>query len=345
MRTAKFGVYIGRFQPFHNAHNYVLHQALKQAHDVIVVLGSSYGPRTIKNPFNEIEREDMIRACLSEEENLRTHFVAVEDSAYNDNAWGMAVAEAVFTVTGQARDVVMIGHEKDASSFYLRMFPQWRYIEVGSVKASDGTEINATAIREHFFRAPARGVNISDVVPQPVDDFLFEFEETEHYKQLVREARFISAYKLSWAAAPYPPTFVCVDAVVVQQGHILLIQRSAEPGKGLWALPGGFLNQNERIDDATIRELREETRLKVPAPVLRGSVKATKVFDDPNRSLRGRTLTHATLFHLPPHGDGLPEVKGDDDAMDAKWWLITDVKRSMMFDDHMDIIKNMTARL
>jgi bifunctional NMN adenylyltransferase/nudix hydrolase len=337
-----FAVYIGRFQPFHNGHNYVLHQALRQGNDVIVVLGSSYGPRTIKNPFNEVEREDMIRACLSEEDNLRTHFVAVEDSAYNDHAWATDVVNAVDGVA-KGKKVVLVGHEKDASTFYLRMFPQWRYVDVGAMKTDDGVVVNATEIREQLFRfADGRGL---ETVPAPVVDFLREFRTTAAQRQLCREQAFIDTYRASWAAAPYPPTFFCVDAVVVQQGHILLIQRRAEPGKGLWALPGGFLNQNERIADATLRELVEETRLKVPARVLTGCIEAVRVFDAPDRSLRGRMLTHATLFHLPPHGDKLPEVKGDDDALDAKWWPLTDVKRSMLFDDHMDIIKNMTARL
>jgi bifunctional NMN adenylyltransferase/nudix hydrolase len=339
-----FAVYIGRFQPFHNGHNYVLHQALRQGNDVIVVLGSSYGPRTIKNPFNEVEREDMIRACLSEEDNLRTHFVAVEDSAYNDHAWATDVVNAVDGVA-KGKKVVLVGYEKDASTFYLRMFPQWRYVDVGAMKTDDGVVVNATAIRDQLFRNPLRGIVIDDVVPTAVNDFLYDFEENEAFKQLCHEASFIRKYRAAWADSPYPPTFFCVDAVVVQQGHILLIQRRAEPGKGLWALPGGFLNQNERIADATLRELVEETRLKVPARVLTGCIEAVRVFDAPDRSLRGRMLTHATLFHLPPHGDKLPEVKGDDDAMDAKWWPLTDVKRLMLFDDHMDIIKHLTARL
>lgn len=344
MFKSDFAVYIGRFQPFHNGHNYVLHQALRQGNDVIVVLGSSYGPRTIKNPFDEVEREDMIRACLSEEDNLRTHFVAVEDSAYNDHAWATDVVNAVDGVA-KGKKVVLVGHEKDASTFYLRMFPQWRYVDVGAMKTDNGVVVNATAIRDTFFRRGSVFVMHHEKLPTPVVDFLLDFKETEAHAQLCREQAFIDTYRASWAAAPYPPTFFCVDAIVVQQGHILLIQRRAEPGKGLWALPGGFLNQNERIADATIRELVEETRLKVPARVLTGCIEAVRVFDAPDRSLRGRMLTNATLFHLPPHGGKLPEVKGDDDALDAKWWPLTDVKRSMLFDDHMDIIKNMTARL
>ena len=123
----------------------------------------------------------------------------------------------------------------------------------------------------------------------------------------------------------------------------MLIQRGGFPGKGLWALPGGFLNDEEKILDAVIRELKEETRIKVPAAVLRGSIVAQKVFDDPHRSSRGRTIDHAFLFHL--HENGLPKVKGDDDAAFAKWIPLSEVKREMMFEDHFSIIENMTGLL
>jgi bifunctional NMN adenylyltransferase/nudix hydrolase len=123
---------------------------------------------------------------------------------------------------------------------------------------------------------------------------------------------------------------------VIQSGHILLIQRDAAPGEGLWALPGGFLEQKEYIEDGVFRELREETKLKVPLPVLKGSVKKTHVFDKPDRSLRGRTITHAYLIELAP--GKLPPVKGSDDARRAKWVPIAALDRKVMFEDHYHII-------
>ena len=142
---------------------------------------------------------------------------------------------------------------------------------------------------------------------------------------------------------PYAPTFLTCDAVVVQSGHVLLVKRGANPGKGLWALPGGFVNQNERIQDACMRELREETRLKVPLPVLHGSVKNKEVFDHPDRSLRGRTVTQAFYIELPP--GKLPQVKGGDDAASAKWVPLAFVREEEMYEDHYHILTHFLGDL
>ena len=129
-----------------------------------------------------------------------------------------------------------------------------------------------------------------------------------------------------------------VDAVVVQSGHILLVKRGDMPGKGQLALPGGFLNQNETMLDGAIRELKEETKIKVPVPVLKGSIKESKTFDAPNRSSRGRTITQAFFIDL---GVGeLPKVKGADDAEKAFWVPFNEVKQEKMFEDHFHIIDN-----
>lgn len=105
------------------------------------------------------------------------------------------------------------------------------------------------------------------------------------------------------------------------------------------------MNQDERLDAACIRELREETGLKLPEPVLRGSIKDRQVFDHPTRSLRGRTITHACLFNFPT-GE-LPRVKGSDDADKARWVPLNEFAqmRNVMFEDHFDIAYHFLGKL
>lgn len=334
-------IFIGRFQPPHRGHLDVLRHALSQASRVCILIGSTDRPRTIKDPFSYDERRQMILALLDEDERERVVIAPVQDSMYNDGDWLRWIQDAVASELGDTsgRRIGLIGHEKDASSYYLRMFPQWEFVETEATE-----DISATEIREQLF-AERNNSFVSWAVPAPVHEWLEAFRTRPEFAQLKSEAEFIAAYQKAWAAAPYPVTFVTVDALVVHSGHILLVRRRSEPGRGLWALPGGFVNQDERLEAACIRELREETGLKLPEPVLRGSIKDRQVFDHPQRSLRGRTITHAFLFHFPV-GE-LPRVKGGDDADKARWVPLNTFARmrDVMFEDHFDIAYHFLGKL
>lgn len=323
-------VFIGRFQPFHNGHKAVIEAALEQAKEVVVVVGSSFAARNIRNPFTFAERKAMIEAVFPSE---RVKVVPVSDFPYDDNKWVNAIQRIVDETVPHAKDVGLIGHSKDSTSYYLNIFPRWKnHVEVPNI---DG--INATDIRNVFLQ----GFTVSyeaDLLPQVVNNMITDFRYKASFAVLREEYQMVKRYKEAWKAAPFPPTFMTVDAVVIQSGHILLVKRGDMPGKGLWALPGGFLNQNETMLDGAIRELREETRIKVPVPVLKGSIKASKTFDAPNRSSRGRTITQAFLIDL---GVGeLPKVKGSDDAEEAFWVPFNEVRQEKLFEDHFHIIDN-----
>lgn len=246
-------------------------------------------------------------------------------------------------VPHRSPSIGLIGHSKDHSSYYLKLFPQW-----GSLGVENVGGLSSTPLREALFGVPSSGVaggldwlaSAAEVIPGPVRSQLADFCHTDSYREVQEEHAFVCRYRQGWAAAPYAPTFVTVDAVLVQSGHILLVERKARPGRGLWALPGGFVDPHERLVDACLRELREETRLKVPAPVLKGSIRSQQVFDDPNRSARGRTITHAFHIELEP-AESLPRVRGGDDARQAFWVPLADLDPAQMFEDHYFIIREM----
>ena len=341
-------VFIGRMQPPTNAHVANIKKALEVADFAIVGFGSAFQPRTIKNPFTFQERATMIRESLGLPfDSTKIDCIAVRDNMYNDTAWAAdvqsAVHAAVYTrallkgIDGPPK-IAIIGHKKDSSSFYLDMFPQWDFIEADVMP-----HVNATDIRVDYFNGAWPTTRMREHLPQPVMDFLSKFQCLADYNRLVDEFEHITAYKKAWSVAPYPPTFLTADAVVVKSAHVLMIKRKAAPGEGLWALPGGFVNQNETIEDAMIRELREETGLKVPVPVIRNSIKQRDVFDHPGRSLRGRTVTQAFFVDL---GTGpLDKVKGGDDAAKAKWLTLDEIRTmsDQIFEDHKDIIAKYTG--
>ena len=342
-------VFIGRFEPFHNGHASVARHALERAGKLICLIGSADTPRTIHNPWSASERAVMIRAALGDDAS-RVLTRPLRDHLYSESQWiagvQRAVAEMVRADGGpESPRIGLVGQDKDASSYYLREFPQWPLVDVRRTET-----LSATELRRYLFEADgesgAGGMRLLQAnVPGPVYEMLEAFRRNSPaYGQLVAEQRFIDTYRATWAKAPYPPTFVTTDAVVVHSGHVLLVRRRAEPGKGLWALPGGFVRQGETVLDGCLRELREETRLKLPAPVLRGSIKASHVFDHPDRSLRGRTITHAFHFEFPT-GE-LPPVKGGDDADKARWFPLADALEMgpQLFEDHLHIVHYFVGR-
>lgn len=340
-------VFIGRFEPFHNGHAFVARHALTRACKLIVLVGSAQTPRTLRNPWSASERSVMIRAALDDVGD-RLILSSIRDHLYNEAQWiagvQRAVADAMIAdgAPSSAR-VGLVGQDKDASSYYLAEFPQWPLVDVRRSET-----LSATDLRRYLFSAdalPGAMRMLQANLPQPVYEMLDAFRGTSPaYTQLVAEYRFIENYRAGWAKAPYPATFVTTDAVVVHSGHLLLVRRRAEPGKGLWALPGGFVQAGESILEGCLRELREETRLKLPLPVLRGSIKGNRVFDHPERSMRGRTITHAFHFDFP--SGELPIVKGGDDADKARWFPLSDAldMGTQLFEDHLHIIEFFVGR-
>lgn len=352
-RNYDFAVVIGRFQPFHFGHLRLVKEALARADKVIVLVGSSEAARSTRNPFTYKERESMIRqACVTGEVLDRVIVHPLPDSSYNEQAWIETVQMLVAQHTGSLAKprVVLVGNERDHTSYYLRLFPQWSYQGVPD------DLVNATAVRRVFFTEDAATAFAKDgflakTLPSTTVEALRQFHDTPTFRTLVDEASFYDGYRKEWGQGP----FVTVDSVVIQSGHVLMIQRGELPGKGQWALPGGFLNLTETLLDGAIRELGEETNLIGEAGVwryqcgnvstreLKGALKGQHTFDNPHRDVRGRVITTAFLFELP--AGSLPTVKAADDAAHAEWRPLSEVRADECYGDHFHIIRHMLAKL
>lgn len=403
----KLAVVIGRMQFLHTGHIHLFREAAKQADQLLVLVGSADKAPSPSNPFSYRDRERVILQALRDEgiEQYLSGNIAVKPLAddYREEQWQLNVMNAVSAYSDeqmpcsgyhiQDADVVLVGHEKDDSSYYLRSFPQWNFFN-----APNDRGLNATDFRKELFdQAPAvdptflprlyaifmamdktdgaklceeiqRQVsgsyflakhfdpNASKVTPMPdmthlklnspdsMHQFLEDYIRSPEYQNMRAESQRYRDDKFAWSMAPYPVTFVTTDAVVTHKSSILMIRRKFNPGRGLWALPGGFLGEKQWIRDSIIRELREETRIAVPNDDLLRIMQPIQVFDNPSRSLRGRSITHAARFNLDHLGlERRPKVRADDDAEAVRWFTFSEILKadSSLFEDHAEIIKRL----
>ena len=330
-------IYIGRFEPVHNGHMALLQRALASARSVIVVMGSAWQARSPKNPFTWHERADMMLGALTGPDRARVQVLPMRDY-YDEAVWVRAVRNGVAQMTPTDARIGLVGHFKDATSSYLGAFPGWELINVDRQG-----RIDATAIRDAYFGATPGTVrasldDLATQMPESTLGFLERFAQTTHYPALQEEWRMLRGYREAWSAAPYPPVFVTVDAVVRCQNHVLLIRRAHAPGKGQRAVPGGFIEQRETVWQSCLRELAEETHCTLPEARMRAALQSVAVFDHPDRSQRGRTITHAHYFDL---GDApFPAVRADDDAMQVEWVAVAKLAamEEEFFEDHFHML-------
>ena len=130
---------------------------------------------------------------------------------------------------------------------------------------------------------------------------------------------------------PPPKTpLLTVDCVVLNpRGEVLLIQRRNEPFKGHYALPGGFVDIGETVEDACRRELLEETGVKA------GRLRLVGVYSDPNRDPRGHTASVVFLTRVRS-----TKLEAGDDAASAQW--VANWRRLPLAFDHAKILADVT---
>ena len=313
----KAGIFIGRFQPVHQGHIHALGIAASQVAQLYIFVGSANQCRSIKNPWTFQERKNMLIKALHAQRIFNYEIVPLNDYQYSNTQWMSDVRSTIEHFTNEVP--TLFGHMKDGNN-YLKWFPDWKFKNIESTY-----NINATQVRAKMFES-----NDNDMPATVHADYKYYQGETDRFKDY-----------------PFPETlnFNCGDAILECQGHILLIKRKFAPGMGTWALPGGFRNQRETFLDCAIRELMEETNVRVPEKVLRGSIVKTELFDDPSRSFGIPRNTLAVYMRVNPDPDGsLPRANGADDAAECKWVPLTDALNSYdLYDDHKAIISKITG--
>lgn len=359
----KVYVYIGRFQMAHVGHEAVIKHAASKADRLVLLVGSSDLARDPKNPFTFSERKSVLEAMAqrivseqwSQGRSVKVDILPIHDYTYNNTKWLKEVQNQVLSVT-KSTDITLAGCRKDgdSSTFYLDFFPQWKQDFINEVAGSDvipsnnGTiksdvAISSTKLRNQYFSTK----QVPDNLPQETAEFLEKFKtrSSDILDNLVNEHNFVVRYKAEMnEKLPYNNIpFLTGDSLVVCAGHVLLVKRRTYPGKGLWALPGGFFDAwtDQTQTDTALRELKEETKIQVPFKTLKGSIVKVDEFGDFERSLRWRLITKCVYIKLD--GSTLPKVKGSDDAEKAFWVPLSEItkNRHMFFEDHYSIIDTM----
>lgn len=310
----KLGVIIGRFQvpSPHDGHKLLINTAIEQSDKVIVLIGSVNRSPSPRNPFSYQARK---QAILKEYPNVQCF--PLNDYMYNDSQWITDVVTTISKHKMPADKVTLFGHFKKGND-YLKWFPQYKNVNVQS-----NIQISGEVVRQQSVA----------YLPETVRD------DIEYYK---KEQALFSSY-------PFKETlnFNCADAVLECAGHILLIRRKFAPGRESWALPGGFKNSNETFLECALRELQEETNVRVPEKVLRGSIVNSKLFDNPNRSegIPRNTFAVHIVIDVDANGE-LPRANGRSDASETRWLAINDILNNMhIYSDHGDIISIMTGTM
>jgi len=135
----------------------------------------------------------------------------------------------------------------------------------------------------------------------------------------------------------YPRPAVTVDAAILVKQNInwfiLLIERKHDPFKGSYALPGGFVDEDETLETAIARELQEETNLKLD------NLQQFRAYSQPHRDPRGRTISVIFTSML----DAFPAAVAGDDAAAVQWFPL-DQLPELAF-DHSEIVNDIIANI
>ena len=205
MPPLDLAVFIGRFQPLHSGHIPAFQQGLERAPFLLAIVGSAFASRSRHNPFTWEERAALLVETLGADDRLSVQPLA--DSSGHVPDWVRGVRALVTNEWGRRRvaqsalpeqpRVGLLGYAKDASSYYLSLFPEWTFLSVPPRRF-----LSATDIREQIWGRPDQSLFEAKIsarrflesedaqadLPPATRRFLLEFLGTPDYATLTRAA-------------------------------------------------------------------------------------------------------------------------------------------------------------
>lgn len=333
-----------RAHPLHYGHLHLIRHGLEQAGHVLVALADAHQARTPRTPFTLAERQAVLVQSLSDAERARVHIVPLRNHptrAQRESSL-QRHAQALLHTLGWPDDspVRLLECAAHADDPQALQPVGWTRHTVPT-----GAPVRSEPLLDAWFDAAPAPTEptwqaLATDLPEASLAAMRALTASPIYLELADEWRMLRDYRQAWSSAPYPPVFVTVDTVITCGGRVLLIERGQAPGRGLLAVPGGFLDARDSTWQSALRELLEETGLCLSAPDAAARLRGQQVFDHPDRSQRGRTVTHA--FHIDLGEQSVPRVEAADDARAAQWVALSELAalEDRFHDDHFHMLNH-----
>lgn len=243
MKNYIYAVFIGRFQPFHKGHLHNIKKGLEIAHNIIIIIGSSYRAPSITNPFSFSIRKQMIIAdLLYVKINIkRIIIISAQDWIYNDKKWKEEIELKIKKYTKNKNSVIIIGHQKNNDNFYLKNF-EWKYIDFNNYR-----KLNATNFRKKFFSKNQINTKymISNSINKGSAKILKKFKSKPIFFVLKKEYIESEKNKKSYGTYKCKIQIVNNRILFVYRHKLLLIKYRNQINKKLWSLPKGKIKINK----------------------------------------------------------------------------------------------------
>jgi bifunctional NMN adenylyltransferase/nudix hydrolase len=318
-----FCVFIGRFQPFHKGHQHTVKIALQQSKKLIVVLGSYRLAPAPRVPWDACDRKKMILAAFEKAQHQRFLFVFVRDRLHCEDLWKQNILGEISKHTSTQQKIALIGHCKDSSSFYLKMFPNWDFIETNNYK-----NIHATDFRENFF-LQKNSLSLYKDIPDGTAKWLRKYQKTKSFQNI--KDQFL------WISKKRDQDVVICSAFVFCGRYILLVKRQTPLCQNLWSLPEIVSLGQESLLKLSLQAVQKETCFQWMEK-LESCYCAEAYFECAENSSLGRQRKYVFCYKWAD--PLLPEVFPGQEIKNVEWILLDDLylREHEMYSDTFQMI-------
>ena len=337
MESFDVTVFIGRFQPIHLGHLHTIRLALNNSRLLFIIMGSYKSARSIRQPWSVEERIKFIQKCLTKEEKKRIVFLPIRDRLYSEIVWTQNIIHEVTRCAEQKFNslkplsVALIGHNKDATSYYLKQFPNWKFIETGNFQ-----NINSTDFRKTYFCEKNSHYHF---IPNQIKTELKKFRNTKEFLNLKLDYLFVEKNKIK------DNEMSCTSCFVQWGNYILLVKRNQYPGKNLFSLPEDFCNKNDNQKNKAFAFLKEKTNIQIEHENLDIHFVKSQNFNYADRN--ALVKCENSVFYYKLNKEESPKVTTGKNVCDAIWLSLDDFNKNeeYFYSDHFQIIQSLLGRI